>query len=314
MRRRRGLALLLAGAAGVGLAGNAWLIRTPATAGIPPPGRWVDAHGLRIHALCAGKGSPILLLHGNPGNVFSWTETLLPRLAKRHRVCAVDRPGHGHSERGAGVAETVQGQAGVLRAAARAVGLDRPVLVGHSWGGAAALAYALDFPDEVAGLVLLGGVAYPDDSGFGEGAERIALQPILGPLILNTVAPWLARPVLDRSLRLGFAPASPPAGYRERMLAMWSHPDALRAISADNAALTPSLLALESRYREIRVPVLIMVGEADRLVSPERHGFRLSRVLPKARLMRLPGAGHEFHQARPDLVAQAVAGLRDAVR
>ena len=69
-----------------------------------------------------------------------------------------------------GPADTVEGLARRLRGAALRLGLRRPVLVGHSWGGAAALAYALEFAEDVPGLVLLGAVASPDDSGFAEGA------------------------------------------------------------------------------------------------------------------------------------------------
>jgi len=300
------MAALAAGAPALSL----WFIGHSATAAIPPPGVMVEAGGLRLHAVCAGAGEGILLIHGNPGSYLSWTDTVMPALAGRHRVCAVDRPGHGFSERGGALADSVEGQSRLLRAAAQGLGLGRPVLVGHSWGGAAALAYALHFPDEVAGLALLGTVAYPDDTGFGEGAERIALHPVIGPVAVHTVGPFLARPLLDRSLALSFAPAPVPAAYRDRVVPAWARPDVLRAISADNAALTPGLNAMVPRYAEIRAPAELLAGDADRLVSPRRHSFRLQRALPRAALTRLAGAGHELHHTHTALVVETISALR----
>jgi len=313
MRRRTAVLLGLVLLGAVVLAAQAWSLGRSAAAAHPAPGAFVEVRGIRLHALCTGAGSEILLIHGNPGSVLTWMDSLLPLLAARHRACAVDRPGHGWSERGRGEVETVEGQAHLLRDAARALGLRRPVLVGHSWGGAAALAYALEFPGDVAGLVLVAGVAYPDDTGFAEGAGKIALLPVIGPLAAYVVGPFLARPLLDRSLTLGFTPDPVPPHYRDQVLRLWAHPAALRAISADNAALSPSLAALQSRYGEIRAPTAILVGDADRLVDPQRHGLRLRMVIPGAAVTVFRGAGHELHRTRTGLVAEAILRFRGEV-
>ncbi len=234
--------------------------------------------------MCGGAGEAILLIHGNPGSVLTGTDTVLPPLAARHRVCAVDRPGHGLSERGGDLTDTVEGQARLLHGAARRLALRRPVLVGHSWGGAAALAYAVAFSEDVAGLALLAAVAFPDDSGFAEGTEQIALHPVVGPVAIHVVGPVLARPLLNRSLDLAFAPDPVPARYRDRVIPIWARPTALRAISADNAALSPGLAGLHLRYGEIRAPTAIVVGDADRLVNPARHSLRLKPLLQRATL------------------------------
>ncbi len=314
MPRRLLLAIVLAVVGLGGLAAFARFPERPAPATTGPVGTFVEVEGLRLHAVCAGAGKGILLIHGNPGNFLTWQDTLLPRLAARHRVCAVDRPGHGFSERRSGPADTVEGQARMLHRAGRGLGLRRPLLVGHSWGGAAALAFALEFPKDVAGLVLLGAVAYPDDSGFAEGAEKVALHPVVGPVVIRALAPLLAEPLLDRSLKLSFAPDAVPAAYRARALPLWVRPQTLRAISADEAALDVSLEAMYPRYGEIRIPTAILVGDADRLVDPARHSFRLREALPRATLTVLPGAGHELQHTRTEAVADAIHSLRARAR
>ena len=314
MRRRLVAILGLALVGPAALAAQTWFTERSATAALPAPGSFVEVEGIRLHFVCAGVGQAILLIHGNPGSVLTWHTTVLPPLAARHRVCAVDRPGHGLSERGGDQADSVEGQARLLHGAARRLGLRRPVLVGHSWGGAAALAYAVAFPEDVAGLALLAGVAYPDASGFADGAERIALLPVVGPVAIHVVGPVLARPLLNRSLDLAFAPDPVPAGYRDRVIPVWARPTVLRAISADNAALSPGLASLHLRYGEIRAPAAILVGDADRLVNPARHSFRLKAVLPRATLAVFEGAGHELHQTRTGPVVEAILALRAGAR
>src|SRR3989304_5364343 len=130
MRRRTAVLLGLVLLGAVVLAAQAWSLGRSAAAAPPPPGAFVEVRGIRLHALCTGAGSEILLIHGNPGSVLTWMDSLLPLLAARHRACAVDRPGHGWSERGRGEVETVEGQAHLLRGAARALGLPRAGLGG----------------------------------------------------------------------------------------------------------------------------------------------------------------------------------------
>src|SRR5688500_17738225 len=138
-----------------------WVNRLAARAerAYPARGRFLSGEGVRLHHVDTGipgtERAAVVLIHGNPGSVHDF-EPLIPALAASRRVIAVDRPGHGYSERPDIASASPSAQARVIRVALAELGVQRPILVGHSWGGSVALAYALDFPTDVGGLVLLG--------------------------------------------------------------------------------------------------------------------------------------------------------------
>ena len=128
----------------------------------PPTGRFVTVDGVRLHYIEKGEGPPVVLLHGNVVTAEDFrTSGVLELLARRHRVIAFDRPGFGYSDRPHGSAWSARAQADLLRDALVVLGIKRPVVLGHSWGAAVALALALNHPDDVRGLVLLSGYYYP---------------------------------------------------------------------------------------------------------------------------------------------------------
>jgi pimeloyl-ACP methyl ester carboxylesterase len=107
-------------------------------------------------------------------------------LAASHRVILIDRPGHGWSSRPADASyASPERQAELVANALEQLGVRRAIMVGHSWGGAFATAYALAFPDRTAGLVLLSAVTHPwpGDPGW---YNNLALLPVIGPLFLRT--------------------------------------------------------------------------------------------------------------------------------
>ena len=130
----------------------------------PPQGRFVEVEGGRLHLVELGSpdAPPVVLLHGASGNLGDMRLALGDRLAVRHRVILIDRPGHGWSERPGGSADASPArQAKLIHQALQTIGVRRAIVVGHSWSGALATAYALDNPQDVAGLVLLAPVTHP---------------------------------------------------------------------------------------------------------------------------------------------------------
>ena len=121
--------------------------------------KYVIVENTRLHFLIQGAGRPVVLIHGNPGSCQDWTR-LYSSLAARYQAIAFDRPGHGQSERPDREDATVEVQARMLHAALQELGVERPILVGHSWGSALALVYALEFPNDLVGLVLLATAVY----------------------------------------------------------------------------------------------------------------------------------------------------------
>jgi pimeloyl-ACP methyl ester carboxylesterase len=157
-----------------------------------PRGRFIEVGGFRQHvvelnaAASTGAAMPVVLLHGAGANLEDMHLALGERLAARRRVILVDRPGQGFSARKAGEGCSPRYQAAVLREVLRRIGIERAILVGHSWGGTLALAFALDFPECAAGLVL---AAPPTHPGFYNMSKLNALLATpLGWLFAYTLA------------------------------------------------------------------------------------------------------------------------------
>ncbi|MFD0395494.1 alpha/beta fold hydrolase [Streptomyces nogalater] len=138
-----------------------------------PKERWVDVEGTRTRYLETGQGAPVLLIHGE-GSVSEQWYGILEGLATSHRVVAVDLPGYGYSERITDASPA--GMATFVWNFARAVGAERPVVVGHSFGGAVAVHMALQRPDHVPSLVLI------SSAGMGR-----AINPAM---VILAVTPW----------------------------------------------------------------------------------------------------------------------------
>lgn len=263
----------------------------------PPEGRFVEAMGLRIHAWERGSGQPVILLHGASGNLRDWTYSLAPMIARRRRAIAFDRPGNGWSERPAVGAGDPVVQARILRAAAHQMGAERPILVGHSWGAALALAWALAFPDEVAGVVTVSGAVMP-------WSEQPMLAEYIGldRLLIGFYFEYLqsSRGGVEGFVRRIFRPQTPPAGYVDYVggqLAL--RPETMMANMEDIAALNRALRRLAPDYPSVRIPVEIISGAEDFIIEPRRQPIPFAAALRHPRLTLLDGVGHMAHHAAP---------------
>jgi pimeloyl-ACP methyl ester carboxylesterase len=220
------------------------------------------------------------------------------------RVTAIDRPGHGHSDKRR--RPSVHVQAALLRDAAEQLGLVRPVVVGHSLGGAVALAYGERFADEIAGVVAISPLAYP---GWGPAHAGRALRgaPLLGPALSGTIQ-GLTDPLMMRAaMRLIFSPQQPSARFKAAIdVDLLARPSAMVADGGDFVRASLDLEGLSRRYAEYPAPLEIIVGEKDRILKPRRQAERLARDVPGAVLTVLPGLGHMVHHFAPEAVADAV--------
>ena len=180
----------------------------------PPTGQFITVDGVRLHYLEKGEGPPVVLLHGNVVTAEDFdTSGVLGLLAKRHRVIAFDRPGFGYSDRPHnGSAWSARAQADLLRDALVMLGINRPVVLGHSWGAAVALALALNHPIAARGLVLLSGYYYPTFRADVLLSSPPAI-PVLGDLLRYSISPLLARLMQPLLLKGMFAPLPVPARF-----------------------------------------------------------------------------------------------------
>jgi len=266
--------------------------------------KFVTVDGARLHFVIKGAGRPVVLIHGNPGSCKDWIRLYSP-LSARYQTIAFDRPGHGHSERPHHQDITVDVQARMLLDALNQLGVERPILVGHSWGGALALVYALEFPRDVAGLVLLAPAVYESDDGVSFVSKLPAL-PIIGDLVNFLFTPLISGSVVRSDLKKAFAPDPVPPHYLRSVLSEWTRPKKVKWYSVDDASLLESLPRFTPRYSEIQVPIAIVTGDSDLIVPSEENAHRLSRTLPKSRLKVLPGTGHQIAFTRPQAVMDAI--------
>ncbi|MBL8862131.1 MAG: alpha/beta hydrolase [Planctomycetes bacterium] len=309
MRRPHQLAIgLLALALAAGVARTRALAAEAETA-FPLDGPRIEAGGASLRYVDRGAGRPIVLIHGAYGGLEDWLATgILDDLAREHRVIAFDRPGHGGSSRPAPGVSSPIAQARVLRAALSRLGVERPLLVGFSWGGAAALAWALDAPDEIRGLALVNPVAYPWPGPTGT-AYVLAGLPLVGEVVAQAVAAPFGTLAARDAVERAFAPAPVAATFARSPIALALRPAAFRHEAQDMRLLKAAVAIQSPRYGAIRAPLAILAGRGDRVTYWDFHSERLERAVPGATLRVLDDGGHQLLHSHPAAVVEHVRDL-----
>ncbi len=303
----RGLTTALLGAAAA-FAAMALLARKQAReteARHPPMGRFATVHGRRLHLLDQGQGRPILLLHGAGNMVEDWGLSILNRLARGNRAVAVDRPGYGYSERDPGSERSPWARADFWADVILSLGLDRPLVVAHSFGCLEALALAIRHPESVRGLVLMSGYVFPEPNPAL--MAQVNAWPVLGPLLRNTVNPLLGRGMMGAVHRRLFAPNRLPAHFRQFPGGLTVRPGQLAAYGEEMRHARHWAAEVSRHYDRVNMPVTILAGEADQIVDPYAHSLRLHQSIPHSELEVLPNAGHMIHHVQQDQVVDAIA-------
>lgn len=268
----------------------------------PPAGNMMEVSGVRIHAAVSGQGRPVVFLHGLGTMMQDWRLSLLGQAERKWRTITFDRPGYGWSERPGWSRWAPERQAEVLRRATRRLGVERPVLVGHSYGALVALAWALAYPDDVAGLVLIAPFAYPGRVK----TPFLAAQSLgaLGGLARNTVSPMLGRAAWDRAIERIFAPNPVPDAMALYPADMNMRPSQMRAQAEEMGNVALAARRLSEHYGEIRQPVMILTGDRDNVIDPVVHAVRLHQAIPHSVLKSVPETGHMLHHfAAPEVLS-----------
>ena len=275
---------------------------------IPPPYSYVETGGIRLHYFEKGDGPPVVLVHGSNGSLQDFKLSVMEGLSQRFRAVAFDRPGHGHSERLAGRQESCASHDDLLIEAWKKIGIERPVLVGHSSAGAVLMDIGVRRPEEVSALVVVSGVVHSwgDEKIPVDFLYRLIRRRYLGALAMWTIVLPLGGLIGRWLLRFSMAPDPVPEAYCRTGLALVLRPGSLRAEAEDLACLQPTLKAIESKYAGISVPLVVVYGEEDRNVPPEGQSLRLHREVRASRLVSLPLTGHIPMLTRPEEVVAAV--------
>jgi pimeloyl-ACP methyl ester carboxylesterase len=282
----------------------------------PPSGRLIQVNGQQVHVHVEGSGPDIVLIHGAGGNLRDYTFDLMGRLSGSFRVTAFDRPGLGHSAALPGGAASPAEQAALLDAAAAQLGIGRAVVVGHSYGAAVAMAWALDRPQRVAAVVSMAGVVQPWE-GDVDAWYRVAGSRLGGALVVPVASALVSERQARRILEGIFAPNPVPQGYFDHIgMGFSTRPETIRENARQVRTLKPHVAAMAPRYAGLTLPIEIIHGSADETVGLDIHSRPLAAQVPGARLTVLDGVGHMPHHARPEEAAAAIrraaarAGLR----
>jgi pimeloyl-ACP methyl ester carboxylesterase len=230
----------------------------------------------------AESDPPLVLIHGAGGSHLHWAPTTR-RLAGRS-VYAIDLPGHGRS---AGPAPTsIDGYVDALAGWVAKVGLHRPILVGHSMGGAISLTAALKMGEALAGLILVG------------TSDHLPVNPTLLSMLEKDETYTGA---VDLIVRWSFSRTADPRLVdlsRKRMLEV-----PREVLYADYRAC--SKYDIQGRLGEIGVPALVICGADDKM-TPERNVRRLSQGIGDSRFELIQGAGHMVMLERSSAVDEAI--------
>ncbi|WP_027575918.1 alpha/beta fold hydrolase [Bradyrhizobium sp. WSM1743] len=271
----------------------------------PPQGRMIEVEGATLHVVDIGSrdsGPPIVMLHGASSNLEAMRRPLGDILAGDRRVILIDRPGHGWSTRASRQDSTPQIQARMIDEALHKLGIDRAILVVHSWSGALGARIALDHPHRVAGLVMLAPVTHPWRGGVGRYNELIAM-PVIGPLLAYTITLPLGYVLAESGARNVFLPQTMPDGFvKDSATPLLLRPREFIANAYDLVTLKESVAAQVARYGEISVPVTVIAGEPDKTVRTDVHARPFAATVRNAKLIVLPDLGHMVQNAVPDLV------------
>lgn len=268
------------------------------------PAKYFRVDGIATHVVHTGRttlpdvppdcsrGRAVLCLHGSGGNAGTFA-ALLERLAGAHSPLAFDQPGHARSG-GLDSLGSVERMAAFTRGVMDALGLERPVLLGHSLGGAVALQLARDAPRRVAALVLLGCAArFPSaDRARAAGGEDETVAQV------RRVTQGRERRRFDRS---AWSPGTPDEVV---------HRGFFEDARTDPRVVLGDLLAVRAwdgrpGVAAVEAPALVAWGEDE---DPElaARARALADALPGAHGLAVPAAGHMLHAEQPDVVAGAV--------
>ena len=275
-----------------------------------PAGKFVTVDDCKIHYISKGEGPPVVFLHGGILSSRDFEEAVDLAAEKGYRAIAFDRPGYGYSERPKSRGKvTPVTQAEMIRQALKEIGVDEPIiLVGHSWSGTMTLSYAIHYPEEVADVVTVAAAMYKEGypAEHGDLLSKLITTPVLGDFMLNTLLKTpLAKGMASSMVKATFAPEEATNWYTEEVFALGFRPAHFKANREDVLAFPGTSFSLCGRYKEITVPVTILVGEKDPFHTIEQ-GQRLKKDIPHAVYKEVPNIGHMIPELHPEIVIESI--------
>ncbi len=279
----------------------------------PPTGKFIKVNGYKLHyrdmhSTPDTKLTPLVLIHGAGANFLDLKIALGDRLSVNRRVILVDRPGHGYSERPEN-SHQLSVQTRQISGLLKKLKVENPIVIGQSYGGAVALNYAINYSDDVSGLVVLAGVSHAWPGGVASHYS-IGAGIGLGTLVRWTLFPALGAIKGPEFTASTFWPLPPPHNYYERAaIGLLFRPKEFKNNALDITHLLKEVNAMESSYETISMPVKILAGTHDTTVSPTIHARTLSQQIPNAHFELVEGSGHTLQHSSNKEIDNMLAEL-----
>ena len=273
----------------------------------PPSGYFKNIDDLKIHYTDIGSGQPVVLLHSQPANERQF-ELLKNTLKKSYRVISIDRPGMGYSE-GPKInsSERIFVQAKIISKLLKEITDEKPVIVGHSYGGALALSLALNDEENIKKLILVNTASHPWKSDNIWLPFKIITDPIIGKMFLNTYAMIYGKSVIERSADDNFPNNNPTPGFIDKVGAeLTLRPKTLESYALDAINLRSSLMKQHENYKNLKLPVTIIAGIGDRVTPNEIHSFQLHKVIKHSKLIKVEDVEHSIPELNPKVILEEI--------
>ncbi|WP_300552239.1 alpha/beta hydrolase [Maricaulis sp.] len=301
-------------AAGTGFAMFSRNVGAKVEEALPPAGRKTAVAGGEIHFVEAGEGQPIVMIHGLAGNLHNFTYAMTGALAKDYRVIALDRPGCGYSTRENDDRARLPQQAAMVAEFLEREGIENPLVVGHSLGGALSLFLALNHPERVGGLAMIAPLTAVQDDAPGAFDSLNIANPGVRRLVAGTLAVPMTIRNGDKALGEVFGPEAAPEDFRTRGGSLLSlRPEAFYVAATDLHAVPPEMRQVQARYSELQHPLGMLYGDGDRILHWKTHIAPIQAARPDLDLEVLEGVGHMPPITQPERTEAFIRRMAERV-
>lgn len=285
----------------------------------PPRGEFVDVETAKIHFLTRKKiseienqeNAPVVLIHGSSGSSADMELAFFDIFPDDIDLYAIDRPGIGWSKTKLSPLEmsNPMKQAEAIHMAVKELKLNKPLIVGHSWGGAVALAYAKQFGDEISGVVSLSGVVFPWEGPFG-WYDVVLTTPVVNHIFTRLLLNKIGQYYIPLSIEGIFAPEPAREDYREGAQAeILLRPSKIINNSTYSYNLRRHLKTMSENYADIKTPLLIVAGNKDYIVNTKRQSERLHNIVTGSEYLLLNGVGHMPHHTQTQILVDKIVRM-----
>ena len=309
-RRSFGLGLIAHGVTACDKIENYAIPSKFAEQNVPITGNVLNLNGLPVHGYIEGNGAQdIVFIHGAFGNLRDWVFAGRALSKFDRRAIYIDRPGFGYSQRDESKWDAER-QADQARAYLKKIKGKNPILVGHSWGSLVAMTWAAKYPEEVKGIISIGGLNMPF-YGVSKIVNDIGVINLVYELYFSNVARKVDRNSIKKFASRMFRPQDIPSGYLDYIGSDLSR--RLSTMKANKSDLSVTSNALDRNfalYHNMEMPVEIIHGEKDFLLPIKNHAVAFNKVMPNSRLHILPKVGHMAHHFASKEISDSINYIR----